>query len=263
MKRYGFLRPLMMTGVAFGKAGLRPFRAAYQQKQLQVGTNAKIAHDVTILGEGEVLVRDNAVIDRGAVLRTGLGSRIEIGTGARIGANSVLEVRKGQIMQFGDNAEIGTRSHIISESGIVWGERSCLGGYSFIGPREDGSRGTLVVGKECHLHQQTFIDLCENVTLGDHVRTGPFCAFYTHNHVPRFGQLVWDEDPVFLPITVERGTWIGHGCSVMPGVVLGHDSTIAAGAVVVKAVEPWTVVGGIPARLIKVVDNQVLAASVD
>ena len=260
MTGYGLFRPLAASALALAKSALRPLRAAYQQSRLQVGTNVAIAHDVIVLGEGEVLVGDNAVIGRGVVLRTGPGSRIEIGANAHIGAKAVLDVRKGQVMQFGANAEIGTRAHIISEKGIFWGEHSSLGGYSFIGPREAGAEGALIVGKECHLHQQTFIDLCANVSFGDQVRTGPFCAFYTHNHVPKPGRLVWDQNPLFLPITVENGTWIGHGCSVMPGVVVGHDSTVAAGAVVVKSVEPWTVVGGIPARFLKAVDSQVLAA---
>lgn len=260
MTKYGFVRPLAENALALAKVVLRPFRAAYQQSRLQVGTNVEIAHDVIVLGEGEVFIGDNAVIGRGTVLRTGPDSRIEISGGVHIGAKAVLEVRKGQVMQFGANAEIGTRSHIISENGIFWGEYSSLGGHSFIGPRESGAKGVLVVGKKCHLHQQTFIDLCANVTFGDHVRTGPCCAFYTHNHVPRPGQLVWDQEPQFLPIAVETGTWIGHGCSVMPGSILGHNSTIAAGGVVVKYVEPWTVVGGIPARRLKCIDNQVLVA---
>jgi acetyltransferase-like isoleucine patch superfamily enzyme len=226
---------------------------------LQVGTDVSIGHDVIVLGKGEVLVGDDAVIGRGVVFRTGLGSIIEVGVGAHIGANSVLEVRKGQVMQFGAHAKIGTRCDIISENGLFWGEHSSLGGHSFIGPREAGARGALVIGKECHLHQQSFVDLCANVTFGDNVRTGPSCAFYTHNHVPKFGRLVWDQDPLFQPITVESGTWIGHGCSVMPGVMLGHNSTIAAGAVVVKSVAPWTVVGGVPAGLVKVLGDRALA----
>lgn len=251
MKRYGVARPLFSGVIALAKSGLRPLRAAYQQRRLQIGTNVTIAHDVIVLGRGEVSVGNDAVIGPGVVLRTEKGSRIEIGIGAVIGGNSVLEVRQGQTMLFGEHSQIGVRSHIICENGISWGEHSSLGGYSFIGPREGRAQGVLVVGRECHLHQHTFIDLCANVTLGNQVRTGPFCAFYTHNHVPKLGQLVWEQDPLFLPIIVESGTWIGHGCSVMPGVVLGHDSTVAAGAVVVKPVEPWTVVGGVPARLIK------------
>jgi acetyltransferase-like isoleucine patch superfamily enzyme len=262
MMKYGFARPLAASALALAKASLRPLRAAYQQSQIQVGSNVLIAHDVRVLGDGEIVVGDNAVIGPGAVLRTEKGSRIEIGAGCHVGAHAVLEVREAQVIRFGAQAEIGTRSHIISNKGIFWGEHSSLGGYSFIGPRETDAEGELILGKDCHLHQQTFIDLCANVRFGDHVRTGPFCAFYTHNHVPKSGRLVWDQAPVFLPITVESGTWIGHGSSVMPGVVVGHDSTVAAGAVVVKSVEPWTLVGGVPARFLRVVDSQTNARCV-
>jgi len=259
LKRYGVWRPLASGAIALAKSGLRPLRAAYQQRRVQIGSNVNIAHDLIVLGQGEVSVGNDVVIGPGVVLRTEKDSRIEVGAGAVIGANSVLEVRQGQMMMFGEHSQIGVRSHIICENGISWGEHSSLGGYSFIGPREGNAHGVLVVGRECHLHQHTFIDLCANVSLGDQVRTGPFCAFYTHNHVPKHGQLVWEQDPLFLPINVESGTWIGHGCSVMPGVVLGHNSTVAAGAVVVKPVEPWSVVGGVPARLIKAGDPEAVS----
>jgi maltose O-acetyltransferase len=97
------------------------------------------------------------------------------------------------------------------------------------------------------------IDLCADVAVGDNVRTGPFCAFYTHNHVPMPGKLIWDQSPSFAPISLGSGTWIGHNCSVLPGVSIGNNSTIATGAVVTKSIEPWTTVGGVPARVLKTI----------
>jgi len=51
--------------------------------------------------------------------------------------------------------------------------------------------------------------------------------------------------------SVGNDVWIGHGAVVLPGLKLGHGAVIAAGAVVSKDVEPYSIVGGVPARKIK------------
>src|SRR5579871_1328043 len=95
------------------------------------------------------------------------------------------------------------------------------------------------------------IDLCADVVIGDNVRTGPFCAFYTHNHVAIRGKLIWDQLPSFAPISVGSGSWIGHNCCLLPGVSIGDNCTIATGAVVTRDILQWTTAGGVPARALK------------
>jgi acetyltransferase-like isoleucine patch superfamily enzyme len=50
---------------------------------------------------------------------------------------------------------------------------------------------------------------------------------------------------------MKRNCWIGAGATILPGVTVGENSVVAAGAVVTRDVEDNTVVGGNPARLIK------------
>lgn len=54
-----------------------------------------------------------------------------------------------------------------------------------------------------------------------------------------------------LPITIEENAWVAGWAIVLPGVTIGEGAVVAAGAVVTKDVEPWTVVGGNPANYIK------------
>ena len=56
---------------------------------------------------------------------------------------------------------------------------------------------------------------------------------------------------VTSPITICDGVWIGARAIILPGVTIGEGAVIAAGTVVTKDVEPWTVVGGNPAKFIK------------
>ncbi len=55
----------------------------------------------------------------------------------------------------------------------------------------------------------------------------------------------------FLPVTIGKRCWIGTGAIVLQGVSIGDGAVVAAGAVVTKDVEPYTVVGGVPAKRIK------------
>jgi len=58
-------------------------------------------------------------------------------------------------------------------------------------------------------------------------------------------------DLVIKPIEIGNNAWIATGSIILPGVTIGEGAVVAAGAVVARDVEPWTVVGGNPARFIK------------
>ena len=53
------------------------------------------------------------------------------------------------------------------------------------------------------------------------------------------------------PVTISHNVWLGGNCTVLPGVTIGDNSIIAAGALVSADVPPNVVVGGVPARVLK------------
>ena len=88
------------------------------------------------------------------------------------------------------------------------------------------------------------------VTIGDHVFIGPNVSIYTACHpldaAERNTGAEWAE-----PVTIGDSVWIGGGATIVPGVTVGEGAVIAAGAVVTRDVEPYTLVGGNPAKVIR------------
>jgi acetyltransferase-like isoleucine patch superfamily enzyme len=86
------------------------------------------------------------------------------------------------------------------------------------------------------------------IVIEDDVLIGPKVNLITENH---------PLDPterralISKPILIKRNAWIGAAATILPGVTVGENAVVAAGAVVSKDVPANTVVGGIPARHIK------------
>ena len=82
-------------------------------------------------------------------------------------------------------------------------------------------------------------------------------AIHTGNHARLVGKFVTDITKVNKPkgydndVIIERDVWIGAYVTILQGVHVGRGATIAAGAVVNKDVPPYSIVGGVPAKVIK------------
>jgi maltose O-acetyltransferase len=98
------------------------------------------------------------------------------------------------------------------------------------------------------------LDVCE-IRIGDDVQIGPNVQLLTPTHPlnPADRGRGWEGG---LPITIEDNVWLGGGVIVMPGVRIGRDSVIGAGAVVTRDVPPLSVAVGSPARVIKTIDPE-------
>lgn len=93
------------------------------------------------------------------------------------------------------------------------------------------------------------------VDYGRNVMVGPRVSFYTAGH-PIDPQIRIEELEFGLPITVEDNVWIGGSATILPGVTIGKNSIIAAGAVVTKDVAANTIVGGNPAQFIRAINEE-------
>jgi acetyltransferase-like isoleucine patch superfamily enzyme len=106
----------------------------------------------------------------------------------------------------------------------------------------------ITLGKNVFInHACSFLDL-GGIAIEDDVLIGPKVNLITENHPldPADRQAL-----LAKPIVIKRNAWIGAAATVLPGVTIGENAVVAAGAVVSKDVPANTVVGGVPARIIK------------
>lgn len=95
----------------------------------------------------------------------------------------------------------------------------------------------------------TLVDDVE-ISIGDRVMFAPNVTISTTGH-PVHPDLRTDGTQFSAPVVVENDVWVGTGAVILPGVTVGRGSVVAAGAVVAGNVPPMTVVGGVPARVLR------------
>ena len=112
---------------------------------------------------------------------------------------------------------------------------------------------TVSVGDNCYLGAGVQLYAWnERIIIGNNVLIAAGVRMITRKHdfsivdVP-----ISSQGYTNLPIIIEDDVWIGFQSTVLPGVKIKQGSIIGAGAVVTKDVEPFTIVGGVPARLIR------------
>ncbi|MGM0634647.1 MAG: acyltransferase [Bacteroidota bacterium] len=106
------------------------------------------------------------------------------------------------------------------------------------------------IGKNCSINEHVFI---QGAAIGKDVLIAPHVAILSKSH--RHESI---EIPIALqgetqpnPPVIEDGVWLARNVVIMPGVKIGKHAIVAAGAIVTKDVEPYTIVGGVPAKIIK------------
>jgi acetyltransferase-like isoleucine patch superfamily enzyme len=117
----------------------------------------------------------------------------------------------------------------LKNSELIIGDRTYIGEFNNL----RASGGLISIGKNCLISQNISI-----VAANHSIKKDTFI-----NSQP------WDTNKNF--VVIEDDVWIGCGAQILPGVTIGKGAVIAAGSVVTTSVEPYTIVGGVPAKKIK------------
>jgi len=108
----------------------------------------------------------------------------------------------------------------------------------------------LIIGSTCLVSIECYFDLADKIAIGDRVSIGPQTILITGSHKtgPVFNRL---GPPVTAPIHIGSGAWLGARCTVLPDVTIGDGAIVGAEAMVTKDVQPNALVAGIPAKIIR------------
>lgn len=203
-----------------------------------------VVHSGTVIGDGCV-IEDHAVLGKRPRLARGSSAKGEVG-GLRLGAG--VTVCAGAVVFAGANVGEGS---IVGDQAYVR-ERSSIGAGSVIG------RGSVVdndvrVGDRVRV--QTTVYLTAFTVLEDDVFVGPGVTTTNDDTMSRHGGGRGSESPLRGAI-LRRACRVGGASVLTPGVEIGEEAFVAAGAVVTRDVPPRAVVMGVPARVVREVPDE-------
>lgn len=116
---------------------------------------------------------------------------------------------------------------------------------------------TIEVGNDVFIGPRAILSATKSgIIFGNKIMLGPNVTIMGGDHnTSQVGRYMYDVDEKLpendLPVTIEDDVWVGTGAIILKGVTIGRGSIVAAGALVTKDIPAYSIVGGIPARVIK------------
>jgi len=165
-------------------------------------------------------------------------NRIELGKYRGLSAPKTVSVRGN--CEFGKKTKAGNNTCLLDVT---------LGDYSYF--MNDCFARKAIIGKYCSIAPHTTIGLGIHPSR-DYVSTHPAFYFDVNQKMFVFANSTYEQEFKHIkPITIGNDVWIGQGAMIRDDITIGDGAIVAAGAVIVKNVEPYSIVGGVPAKLIR------------
>jgi acetyltransferase-like isoleucine patch superfamily enzyme len=164
-------------------------------------------------------------------------------------------VARGSFAAWGPGSKIGRGAKLVSPHLVDVGAGVFIGEQAWLNAKDDRGDGkaTLFVGNGTYIGRFVQINAWRSVVIGDEVMIADrvFISDANH-HVTASDVPIKKQGDSFLgAVTLHNGCWIGIGAVILPGVTVGHNSMVAANSVVTEDVPDRCVAGGIPARVIR------------
>lgn len=179
-----------------------------------MGKYIYIGSNCSISNKKNVIIGLNATIDHHTVIDGYASQKVHIGTGSRIGAYSFVSCTS-HFSKFG--------------KGLVLGNNSAVGQFT-----EFGAAGGIHIGND--------------------VIMGSYVSFHSENHnFTDTRRLIREQGVTSAGITIGNNVWVGAKVTFLDGCVVGNHCVVAAGAVVTGIFPDYSVIGGIPAKILKTI----------
>ncbi|HBU07235.1 MAG TPA: N-acetyltransferase [Candidatus Magasanikbacteria bacterium] len=150
-------------------------------------------------------------------------------------------------LKIGKNAYFGKGIKIADPKRVVIGDNVIITDFTII----HGAKMGTFIGNNVQINRNSWFGGDGKIEIRDYVQMGPNCSIFSSNHNTRKNDLIFNQSSVDKPVLIEEGVWLGVNVVVLPGVIIGKGAVIGAGSVVTKNVEPYSIVGGVPAKFIK------------
>ena len=165
---------------------------------------------------------------------------------------------RGRFHRWGRRSRIERSSKLLSPQLIVVGNDVHICEHAWLNAKDDrgDAAPTLRIGDGTYIGRFVHINAWRQVTLEARVLIADrvFISDCGHHFAAADVPVADQPDPFIGPVLLKAGCWIGTGAVILPGVTVGRNAVVAANAVVTTDVPDRTVVGGVPARVIKRLD---------
>jgi acetyltransferase-like isoleucine patch superfamily enzyme len=162
----------------------------------------------------------------------------------------------------------GVGSALLYPQGVIYNESYLrIGEETLIGPNVCLTAGmgpdqpmltnpVVTIGDRCIIGRGSHVIGHWSIVLGDDIQTGPYVYITDQNHGYEDLEMPVGRQPTReRPVRIGSGSWLGANVVVLPGTDLGRNCVVAAGAVVRGTFPDHTVVGGVPAKAIRVLED--------
>lgn len=146
------------------------------------------------------------------------------------------------------------RAHLYRLAGVRVGAGTIITGRLHLTGGRHAAR-KLRIGACCYLNDEIYFNLGETISIGEGVSMGMKCLLITATH--EIGEASFRAGAVgFRPISIGPGSWLAAAVTVLPGVEIGAGTVVGAGAVVNCDLPPNVFAAGVPARVIRSLDEE-------
>lgn len=134
------------------------------------------------------------------------------------------------------------------------------GGKIEIGPNTSIDKGVIIramggfvtIGSNCSVNAYSFLSGGGGLSIAEHTMIASHVSIYASNHVfSDTTKPMGTQGLTMEGVVIRKDVWIGTGVRIMDGVEIAQGCVIASGAVVTKSTSPYTINGGVPARVIR------------
>jgi len=137
--------------------------------------------------------------------------------------------------------------------GAKIGKDVIIRNVNFFNYYRTGFKG-IKIGNDCFIGDDSLIDLADKIIISDSVTIAERVTILTHTNVGYREHPLQKYFPSYTkPVILEYGSFIGASVTILPGVKIGKCAFVAAGSVVAENVPTYSLVGGIPARVIRTI----------